>query len=117
MYHIIHVISALIRQLFLPNPFSALFSNQMYADIFNILIGGLILHVLAYIMTGTGYEKNSAPGLGSFLYMVNYCLITGMIVFVTWLINSFWIAVTMCAVFYFLMLMLLGRLSGKRHAF
>ena len=117
MYHIIHIISALIRQFVLPNPFSNLFANQVYADIFNILIGGLILHALAYVMTGTVYEKNSAPGLGSFLYLINYCLITGMIIFATWLIHNFWIAITICIVMYIMLLVLLIRLSNKNHDF
>ena len=52
VYHIIHVISALIRKFLLPNPFSNFFSNQAYADLFNIVIGGAILNIMAYIMTG-----------------------------------------------------------------
>lgn len=117
MYNIIHIISALIRQFLLPNPFSNLFSNQIYADLFNILLGGAILHVLAYIMTGIVYEKGSAPGLGSFLYLFNYCIITGTIILITWLIHNFWVAVIICIVVYIIVLMLLNKLSSRRYDF
>lgn len=117
MYNIIHVISALVRQFLLPNPFSNLFPNQVYADIFNIFIGGLVLHVLAYVMTGTVYEKKSAPGFGSLLYMINYCLITGLIVLVTWLIHNFWISIIVFIILYILILVLLSKISDKTYNF
>ena len=117
MYKIIHIISALIRQFLLPNPFSNFFSSQLYADLFNILLGGAILHVLAYIMTGIVYEKGSAPGLGSFLYLFNYCIITGIIIFITWLIHSFWIAIIICIVLYIIALIILSKLSNKMYNF
>ena len=115
MYHIIHVISALIRQFLLPNPFSSFFSNQAYADLFNIVIGGAILHIMSYVMTGMVYEKNSAPGLGSFLYLFNYCLITAIILLITWLIHNFWVAITVCVILYIILLVLLDKLNHHRY--
>ena len=47
MYSIISLISAWIRQFYLPNPFATIL-NPSYADIFNILVGGAILHFLSY---------------------------------------------------------------------
>ena len=117
MYHVIHIISALIRQFLLPNPFSSFFSNQAYADLFNIVIGGAILHIMSYVMTGMVYEKNLAPGLGCFLYLFNYCLITAIILLITWLIHNFWVAVIICIVVYIIVLMLLNKLSSRRYDF
>ena len=39
MYKFINIISALIRQFLLPNPYINLFSQEVYADLFNIIIG------------------------------------------------------------------------------
>ena len=71
MYGIIALISAWIRQFYLPNPFVNII-DPLYADLFNIIIGGFIIHILAYYITGCIYEKGSSPGLGSFLYLINY---------------------------------------------
>ena len=68
MYGIIALISAWIRQFYLPNPFVNII-DPLYADLFNIIIGGFIIHILAYYITGCIYEKGSSPGLGSFLYV------------------------------------------------
>lgn len=116
MYQFVAIISAIIRY-YLPNPYLSWITNQVYADLFNIIVGGLILHVLAYVMTGMVYEKNSAPVLGSFLYLVNYCLIIGLIVLVTWLINIFWIAIIVFIVLYTFVLVLLNRISDKKYNF
>ena len=43
MYKIIHLISGLIRQFVLPNPYINIIGNETYADLFNIFIGGTIL--------------------------------------------------------------------------
>ena len=115
MYHIIHVISAFIRQFYLPNPFSNLFLNQVYADLFNILIGGFILHILAYFMTGMVYEKNSAPSIGSFLYLFNYCLITGIILLITFLVKILWISIIVCIVLYIVLLIMLSKIGNDRY--
>ena len=117
MYYIISVISAVIRQFLLPNPFANLFSNQVYANLFNIIFGGFILHILTYIMTGTIYEKGSAPGIGSFLYLFNYCFITGTIILITWLIHNFWIAIIICVLIYIVALILLSKFSSEKYDF
>ena len=117
MYHIIHIISAFVRQFLLPNPFINLFSSQVTADLFNIIFGGAILHLLAYIMTRTVYEKGSAPGIGSFLYLFNYCIITVMIILITWLIHNFLIAIIICVALYITLLIILSRLSSKKYNF
>ena len=47
MYGIIALISAWIRQFYLPNPFVNII-DPLYADLCNIIIGGFIIHILAY---------------------------------------------------------------------
>jgi len=57
MYNSIHLISALIRQFLLPNPYH-FFSNDAYSDLFNMFIGGAIFWKLSYWLTGAGYKKS-----------------------------------------------------------
>ena len=73
------------------------------------------MHILAYIMTDIVYERGSAPGLGSFLYLLNYCIITGMIILVTWLIHNFWIAINICALIYIVTLIILSKFMSKKY--
>lgn len=44
MYKIFNILSAFIRQFCLPNPYAIYFETTVYADVFNILVGGAILH-------------------------------------------------------------------------
>ena len=72
MYKVVYIISALIRQFLLPNPYLNLFKEEVYADLFNIIIGGVILHKLSYWLTGIGYTKGvNEPVEGS----IGYCLV------------------------------------------
>lgn len=73
MYRFIHLVSAIIRQFLLPNPYSNLIKNQTYADLFNIVIGATILHVLSYVLTGFGYTRGiSESSFGSLGYLISY---------------------------------------------
>ena len=77
MYKIISIISLLIRQFYLPNPYIGYFDIELYADIFNILVGGTILHIYAYSLTSSIYDKyRHSSWVGSFLYCINYILNT-----------------------------------------
>lgn len=75
LYAIMAAISAIVRQFYLPNPFEC-FGNA--AIIIN-LIAEPIIHVAALLMVGTVYRKGSFPALGSFLYLVTYAAITGIL--------------------------------------
>ena len=117
MYHIIHIISAFVRQFALPNPFVNFFSNELDATIFNLVVGGVILHLLAYTMTGVIYKRRTAPSVGSALYLINYILIIGVISLVTWLVHNSWISITICSMLYILALILLNHFSNKKYDF
>lgn len=75
MYKIVSIISYFIRQFYLPNPYLKFFETEVYADIFNIIVGGTILHVYAYFLTSGTYDKGKySSWVGSFWYCVNYIL-------------------------------------------
>ena len=80
MYKFISIISLFIRQFYLPNPYVGYFNIELYADIFNIVVGGSILHIYAYFLTSSIYNKYGQPSwVGSFLYCINYILNTYLI--------------------------------------
>lgn len=80
MYKLVYVVSAIIRQFVLSNPYKSLINDELYADLFNIFIGGTILHYCAYFLTGTWYVKGVGEEIkGSVGYLLNYCYLTILI--------------------------------------
>ena len=114
MYEIIALISAWIRQFYLPNPFINII-DPSYADLFNIIIGGVILHLLARFVTGCIYEKGSFPALGSFLYLINYIAISGLIILITRFIKAIWLAVIVFLLIYILGCIFLSNCKNKQY--
>ena len=80
MYKAIQIISILIRQFILPNPYTNLIGDSIYAEIFNIVVGGIILYVLAFVLNGCAYYKGiDDPAKGSLGYLISYCYLTAII--------------------------------------
>ena len=80
MYKIVSIISYFIRQFYLPNPYLNFFETEVCADLFNIIVGGTILHVYAYFLTSGIYDNGKhSSWVGSFWYCVNYILNTCLI--------------------------------------
>ena len=89
MYKFIHLISSLIRQFVLQNSYINIIGSEGYADLFNIFIGGTILHFCAYILTGCGYTKGvNDQASGSLGYLISYCYITTLITILGYLISN-----------------------------
>ncbi|MBE6917411.1 MAG: hypothetical protein E7470_05905 [Ruminococcaceae bacterium] len=75
LYAIMAVISIIVRQFYLPNPFEC-FGDTAW--LYN-LIAEPIIHVVALALVGLIYRKGEFPALGSFLYLVAYAAITGIL--------------------------------------
>jgi len=75
IYALMTVISVLIRQFALPNPFECFGES---ADLIN-WIAEPIMHAIAYGIVGLFYVRGSAPLLGSIAYLVTYALLTGVL--------------------------------------
>ena len=109
MYKFVHLISALIRQFLLPNPYINIIGNETYADLFNIVIGGTIIHIFAFILTGCGYQRGiDDPASGSFGYLISYGYITVIITLLGFLISNFVIFVIVYLVVYIASCILVG---------
>ena len=73
MYKIFNTLSVIIRQFCLSNPYELYFESSAYADVFNIFIGGAILHWFSFFLTSSVYETGRDPSwIGSALYCINY---------------------------------------------
>lgn len=113
MYKLIAVIGALVRQFYIPNPFDAL-GDGLVVNIGEtpILLTSAILnwvaepfvHAVTFSVVGLYYDKGSAPTIGSFLYLLFYCIHT----FLLWLMSlvgfATW-AVVLIVVLYIVCLM------------
>ena len=94
LYGVISVISFLVRQFVLPNPFEC-FGDK--AIIIN-LIAEPIIQLVAYYLVGLVYQKGSNPGFGSLLFLLTYALIVGIL----WVLGIFkfawwWISILVIA--------------------
>ena len=89
MYKIFNTLSAFIRQFCLPNPFAIYFETSAYADVFNILVGGAILHLFSFFLTSSVYEKGKhSSWIGSALYCISYSFNTALIIFLCYNFNK-----------------------------
>ena len=97
-YFGVSLISYIVRNLLLPNPFESFGAN---GEIYNILAEPII-HAVAFLITGMFYEKNSFPALGSFLYLIFYCAI----IFALWLLGlakfAWWAILIACVAIAFI---------------
>ena len=107
VYAIMAAISTIMRQFYLPNPFEC-FCDMAW--LYN-LIAEPIIYGTAFLLVGTIYRKGSFPALGSFLYLVAYAVITGILALMG--IFSFaWWWVLIVAIVVLVVVALLAKLGG-----
>ena len=84
------IISLLIRQYFLPNPFINMFDSNT-ATIVNWFLGGIFIF-LAYIKTGIWYRREwKLYWLGSLGFLVNYTILTYLLIGISSITTSIWL--------------------------
>ena len=81
LYGIMTIISVIVRQFILPNPFEC-FGNK--AALIN-WIAEPVIQIIAYGVVGLFYVKGSNPAFGSLAYLVTYVIIVGLL----WLFGIF----------------------------
>lgn len=112
LYAIMAVISIIVRQVYLANPFEC-FGNMAW--IYN-LIAEPIIHAVAYGLVGLIYHKGEFPALGSFLYLVAYAATTGILALMGIFSFAWWwvLIITAAMITVGILLAKLGRwLSGE----
>lgn len=108
MYKLIFLISLVIRQFCLPNPFEC-FGDK--ALLYN-WIAGLVLAPVTYYLVGLFYEKGSMPALGSLLYLLFYAGLTGVL-YMLGLVSFAWWAILSMIVGIILLVVLIKRNSEQ----
>lgn len=93
------LISVIVRQFFIPNPFDALtvlpqlsiagVSLTLTPDILNWLASGALVP-FTYAVVGIFYDRGSSPSLGSFLFLLFYFIHTGIIYLVCTVNFALW---------------------------
>lgn len=113
MYKIIALISILVRSK-LPNPYMHWISHPLYSDLFNIVIGGVILHVTAFILSGCSYYKGiDDPAKGSFGYLISYIVLTCIISMIGKLEVNYKIGIAIFMIIYFMLCLLVSNIFRK----
>lgn len=75
LYGFFCVVSIVVRQFVLPNPFKCFGDKALFIN----LIAEPIIHAVAFSLVGLVYRKRSNPGWGSFLYLFTYAIIVGVL--------------------------------------
>ncbi len=118
MYKILSIVSALIRQFLLPNPYVDLFNEEVYADLFNIIIGGYILHKLSFWLTGMGYIKGvDEPTEGSIGYLFSYIILTVLITFLGKFIRDIRVMIVVFLIMYIMLCILVNKIFNRHNNF
>lgn len=118
MYKLVNIISALIRQFLLPNPYISWFENEVYADLFNVIVGGFILHKLSFWLTGIGYTKGiDEPASGSLGYLVSYIILIVVITLIGKFIVNVKVAIVVFLVIYILLCIVVNKIFNRHNNF
>lgn len=75
LYSIFAIISLLMRNFVLPNPFECFGDTAWLIN----LIAEPIIHAVAFALVGLVYQRGEAPAIGSILYLITYALLTGIL--------------------------------------
>ena len=75
LYGVAIIVSFLIRQFVLPNPFEC-FGEK--ATLIN-WITEPILQVVTYLLVGLVYQKGDMPAMGSVLFLITYAMLVGVL--------------------------------------
>lgn len=112
MYKIIKIISYLIRQFWLPNPFANMFEPSV-AEIVNWSVGGVFM-LLAYILTGTWYESEKGYyWLGSLGFLINYAILTALLLLISKLTTILWLIAVIFLIAYILLCVIEYKLFNR----
>ncbi len=95
MYKLISVLSLLVRQFCLPNPFECFGDSAVLIN----WIAGIVMAPITYVIVGLVYEKGSEPAVGSLLYLVTYALLTGVLCVMSIFSFAWWWILILVAVF------------------
>lgn len=102
----------------MPNPYISWFENELYADLFNIVVGGFILHKLSFWLTGMGYTKGlDEATCGSLRYLVSYIILTVIITFIGNIFINIKVAIVSFLAIYILLCIVVYKIFNRHNPF
>lgn len=114
MYGLTSIISFLIRQFLLPNPFVNMFEN---AEVVNLIFGGVFIP-LAYVLTGTWYRSQKGfYWIGSLGFLGNYTLLTFLLIGISYFISNIYWIIAIFLIIYVLLCILESKIFGEKYSF
>lgn len=114
MYRLTSIISFVIRQFLLPNPFTNMFEN---ADMVNLICGGIFVP-LAYILTGTWYRsQKELYWWGSLGFLFNYIILTLLTIGISYFVSNIYWFVTIFTIVYIFLCMFEAKFLGEKYSF
>lgn len=99
----ISIFSWLIRQFALPNPFKNMCSDAGTAEGINLIFGGIFIP-LSFLLTRTWYVSGSdEKWKGSLGFLINYCILTGILLLISKFISNTTLIIGIFAVIYLIL--------------
>lgn len=115
LYYLIKVISYLVRQFLIPNPFINLIKNPGTAEIVNWILGGALIP-LAYFLTGIWYDGN-VKFIGSLGFLFNYAILTSLFLMITKFITNLYLVAFLFILGYVILCIVESKLFGEKNPF
>ena len=113
MYKIISLMSYIIRQFFVPNPFTNLFKSSSMAEFINYIFGGVLVS-LAHFLTGTWYDGKE-PAIGSLGFFCNYIVLTYVFLFITKYVTNLYAIAVLYIIAYISLCIVESKLFRKKY--
>ena len=111
MYRVANCLGALIRQVFLPNPFSP-FGGM--GELIN-LFATVVFIPLSYEQVSMIYVRKSNPAIGSIMFTIVYAINTGVTYLIMLLYPIQWMMILVAAIYLIASFALLEWLGKKPH--
>ena len=115
LYYLIKVISYLVRQFLITNPFTNLIKNPGTAEIVNWIFEGALIP-LAYFLTGIWYDGN-VKFIGSLGFLFNYAILTGLFLMITKFITNLYLVAFLFILGYVILCIVESKLFGEKNLF
>ena len=114
MYKLIAFLSAIIREFYLPNPYINFFNSEGLAELFNIFVGGIILHSISFNLTRLYYTRGENAARGSLIYLAWYIYCIFIFDFIGTNIHNIYLVLFLLPIIYVLTILLINKVFKER---
>lgn len=109
MYQLVSLLNSFIRNEIITNPFEFISDNPIIVVLFTYIIGGAVIHFIAFNMVGIIYKKGQSPIIGSILYLLAYTFNVWLILNISKMCMNSIITISI----YFILVIMIFGISSK----